>query len=139
MKICISAVNNNLDSTLDPRFGRAAYFLIVDDAGKLIKAVKNTGVQAMRGAGVTAAQIVVNENVDILITGNIGPNASMVLGSSGVKIFFGNPAISVRDVLKEYQEGKLQESTGTVRSRSNFGTQFGQNKKHLGDKGETRR
>jgi len=139
MKICISAVNNNLDSTLDPRFGRAAYFLIVDDAGKLIKAVKNTGVQAMRGAGVTAAQIVVNENVDILITGNIGPNASMVLGSSGVKIFLGNPAISVRDVLKEHQEGKLQESTGTVHSRSNFGTQLGQNKKHLGDKGETKR
>ncbi len=121
MKICVSATDNNLDASLDPRFGRAMYFLIVDDKGKLIKAIKNTGVQAMRGAGVTAAQIVAKEKVDIVITGNIGPNAFMVLGSSKIKIFFGNPAMNVRDVLQEYQRGKLQETTEVIPPRPGFG------------------
>jgi len=121
MKICISATGNNLDVALDPRFGRAMYFLIVDDKGKLIKAIKNTGVQAMRGAGITAAQIVAKEKVEAVITGNVGPNASMVLGSSGIKIFLGNPTMSVRDVFQDYQKGKLQEATRAIPCGPGFG------------------
>ena len=114
MKICISATGDNLDASLDPRFGRALYFLIIDNKGKLIKAIKNTGIQAMRGAGITAAQIIVKEKVNVVITGNIGPNAAMVLGNSGVRVFLGNPAMDVRDVFQEYQKGKLQEAQGPV-------------------------
>jgi len=132
MKICISATGNNLDVALDPRFGRAMYFLIVDDKGKLIKAIKNTGVQAMRGAGITAAQIVAKEKVEVVITGNVGPNASMVLGSSGIKIFLGNPAMSVRDVLQEYQRGELQEAKGAAPCGPGFGAGPGQRRRGRG-------
>jgi predicted Fe-Mo cluster-binding NifX family protein len=138
MKICISATGNSLDSLLDPRFGRAVYFLIVDDKGKLIKAIKNTGVQAMRGAGVTAAQIIAKEKVKIVITGNIGPNASMVLDSSGIKIFLGSPAMKVRDVLQEYQKGKLQEATEAVPCRPGFGPGLGQRGRGLKGRGRGR-
>ncbi|XOB41546.1 MAG: NifB/NifX family molybdenum-iron cluster-binding protein [Candidatus Nealsonbacteria bacterium] len=139
MKICISATGNNLDAPLDPRFGRAMYFLIVDDKGKLIKAIKNTGVQAMRGAGITAAQIVAAEKVNVVITGNIGPNASMVLGSSGIKIFLGSPGMNVRDVFQEYQKGKLREATESVPCGPGFGPGFGQRGKGLGGRGRGRR
>jgi len=139
MKICISATGNNLDAALDPRFGRTMYFLIVDDKGKLIKVIKNTGVQAMRGAGITAAQIVAKEKVDVVITGNIGPNASTVLGSSGIKIFLGNPAMSVRDILQEYQKGRLQEATGAVPCRPGFGAGPGQRGRGLGGRGRRRK
>lgn len=139
MKICISATGNNLDAGLDPRFGRAIYFLIVDDKGKLIKVIKNTGVQAMRGAGITAAQIIAKEKVGVVITGNVGPNASMVLGSSGIKIFLGNPAMSVRDVIQEYQKGKLQEATGAVPCGPGFGAGPGQRKRGLGGRSRGRR
>ncbi len=139
MKICISATDNNLDSSLDPRFGRAIYFLIVDDKGELIKAIKNTGVQAMRGAGITAAQIVAAERVKAVITGNIGPNASMVLGSSGIKIFLGSPGMKVRDVFQEYQKGKLREATEAVPYGPGFGSGFGQREKGLGGRGRGRR
>lgn len=122
MKICISAVGNNLNANLDPRFGRAMYFLIVDDKGKLIKTIKNKGVQAMRGAGITAAQIIAEEKVDAVITGNVGPNASMVLGSSGIKVFLGNPAMKVKAVLQEFQSGKLQEAKGAVPCGPGFGS-----------------
>ncbi|KPJ55174.1 hypothetical protein AMJ47_01515 [Parcubacteria bacterium DG_72] len=139
MRICITATGNNLDAALDPRFGRAMYFLIVDNKGKLIKAIKNTGVQAMRGAGITAAQIVAKEKVNVVITGNIGPNASMVLGSSGIKIFLGNPAMSVREVLQEYQKGKLQEAKGAVPCGPGFGAGPGQRRRGFGGRGRGRR
>lgn len=61
MKICISSAGSDLNASLDPQFGRATHFLIIDNKGKLIKAIKNTGAQAMRGAGISAAQIVANE------------------------------------------------------------------------------
>lgn len=126
MKICISATGDNLDAPLDPRFGRAVYFLIVDDKGELIKVIKNTGVQAMRGAGITAAEIVAKEKVKVVITGNIGPNASLVLNSSGIKVFLSSPAMSVRDAIREYQKGKLKEITKAVPCRPASGPRFGQ-------------
>ena len=111
MRICISAKSNNLNADLDPRFGRAMYFLIVSDKGKLIKAIKNTGVRAMQGAGITAAQIVAQEKVNAVITGNIGPNAAMVLGGLEIKIFLAHPSMSVQDAFQQYQKGKLKEVT----------------------------
>ncbi len=108
-KICITAQGKNLDAFLDPRFGRAVYFLFINNKGKLIKAIKNPGIEAIRGAGITAAQIVVDQKVEAVITGNVGPNAVRVLNSSGVKIFIASPGIKVADAFKEYQEGKLQE------------------------------
>jgi len=110
IKICISATGDNLNAFLDPRFGRAMFFLIINSEGELIKAIKNTGKQAMRGAGVTAAQIVTDEKVNVIITGNIGPRASMVLSASKIKIFVGIPETPILDIIKKYQEDKLQES-----------------------------
>jgi len=110
IKICISATGDNLDAFLDPRFGRAMFFLIINSEGRLIKAIKNTGKQAMRGAGVTAAQIVTDEKVNVIITGNIGPNASMVLSASKIKIFVGIPETPILDIIKKYQEDKLQQA-----------------------------
>ncbi|KPK78839.1 MAG: hypothetical protein AMJ89_00185 [candidate division Zixibacteria bacterium SM23_73] len=138
MKICISATGDNLNAALDPRFGRAVYFLVIDDKGKLIKSIKNTGVQAMRGAGITAAQIVAAEKVDAVITGNIGPNALMVLGSSGIKIFFGTPMMNIKDVIKEYQNGKLQEATGAVPCRPGLRSGPSQRRKGLGGRRQRR-
>jgi len=132
MKICISAVGNNLNVALDPRFGRAVYFLIVDDKGKLTKAIKNTGIQAMRGAGITAAQIIAEEKVNVVITGNIGPNASMVLNSSGIKVFLGNPTMKVKDVIQEFKQGKLLQAKEAVPCSPGFGSGTGQRRRGRG-------
>ncbi|MBA7702813.1 hypothetical protein ES703_111588 [subsurface metagenome] len=63
----------------------------------------------MRGAGITAAQIVADEGVDIVITGNVGPNAYMVLNQSGIKIFPGASNITAEQAFEMYKEGKLKE------------------------------
>lgn len=121
MKICISSTGPTLNAPLDPRFGRAIYFLIIDNKGKLVKAIKNIGVQAIRGAGISAAQIVANEKVNIVITGNVGPNAFMVLNTSGIKIFIGRPGMKAQDIFKEYQKGNLQEATEAISCGPGFG------------------
>ncbi len=108
-KICITSTDPNLDSSIDPRFGRCGYFLIVDEKGKLVKAIPNDAGQAMRGAGITAAQVVANEKVDIVITGNVGPNAYMVLTSSKIKIFSGVFNASAKQAFEMYKKGKLKE------------------------------
>jgi len=125
-KFCISAIGPNLDALVDSRFGRAMFFLIVDNKGNLIKSIKNKGAQVMRGAGVASAQLVANEKANIVISGNIGPNAFEVLHTSGIKIFLAKPKITVKDISKEYWKGNLTEIDRKSVSRLSFGHGFGQ-------------
>ena len=107
MKICITSTGPNLGSLVDPRFGRCQYFLIVNEKKELIKSMQNEGVRSMRGAGITAAQIIANEGVKVIITGNIGPNAFMVLNQAGIKIYLGAFDISSEKALEMFYQGKL--------------------------------
>ncbi len=86
MKVAISATGNTLDSMVDPRFGRAAWFLIVDtDSKQLIEAIDNTtGKEAAHGAGISAAALVADKGVKAVLTGRVGPKALPVLDKAGV-------------------------------------------------------
>lgn len=117
MKIAVSATEGNMDAMIDPRFGRCAYFMIVETEGtdknakiKESEAVQNTATQAMRGAGVTAAQIVVNKGVNVVLTGNVGPNAFGALSQSGMKIITGVGGMTVKDAVQKYLNGELKET-----------------------------
>jgi len=109
MKICLSSTGKNLDATVDQRFGRCQYFLIVDTETMKVKAVPNESTMSSGGAGVQAAQIVVKERVGSVITGNIGPNAFQILQAAGIKVFTGAEG-TVQDVLERYKNGTLQET-----------------------------
>ena len=109
MKICITSLGPNLDSPIDPRFGRAQYFLVLDEDGNLRESLPNSGMGAMRGAGIAASQQIVNQGVEVLITGNIGPNAFGALLASKIKVFLGPPGISVKEVFKMWKENKLSQ------------------------------
>lgn len=111
MKIAIAAIGKTLDSQVDPRFGRCSHFLIVDSETEEFEALENTAGQASRGAGISAAQMVVNQGVKAVIAGNFGPNALNVLSASGIKIFAGISGITAKKVLAEYKAGKLKEIT----------------------------
>jgi len=109
MKICITSLGPNLDSPIDPRFGRAQYLLLLDEKGNIEEVLPNPGVRAMRGAGIAAAQEIVNRGVKVLITGNIGPNAFGALIASRIKVFLALPGISVSRVFKMWKENKLSQ------------------------------
>ncbi len=107
MKIAISAVGDNLDVMMDPRFGRATYFLIVDSNTLAYEAFINPNVEVMGGAGIQSAQLVLEKGAQAVITGSCGPNAYRVLQAAGISIY--EAAIQpVRDLLKAFLEKQLQ-------------------------------
>jgi len=109
MKICITSQGKDLDSLLDPRFGRCQFFIFLNQKGEIENVLENPGVLAARGAGIAAAQRVISEGADVVITGNIGPHAFFVLQKVGVKVFFAAPGVTLKDAFSMWQEGKLRE------------------------------
>ncbi len=87
MKIAITARGKEIDSQMDPRFGRAQYIVIVDETGTVLEAIDNSqNLNAMRGAGIQTAKILADRKVDVLITGHCGPNAFTTLKAAGIKV-----------------------------------------------------
>lgn len=126
MKICVTSRGNTLESALDPRFGRAAYFIIVDSENTSYDAIENKAAVAAGGAGITAAQTVVDKKVKAVITGNVGPNALNVLKAADIEIYQGISA-SVKENLEEFKKGNLKKLENAV--PSHFGLKFqGENK-----------
>jgi predicted Fe-Mo cluster-binding NifX family protein len=114
MKIAVSSMGDKLDAMVDPRFGRCVYFMIVNVEKSEIKdfeAIKNPGVAATGGAGIQAAQIIANKGVEVLISGNIGPNAFNVLSGTGIKIITGVGGISVKETVERYLKEELKETS----------------------------
>ena len=117
----MTALSGNLEAQIDPRFGRCPYFVIVDSETMEFEAVPNTASGSMSGAGIQAAQTVASKGTEVLITGNVGPNAFQALSAAGIKVVtgaFGN----VREVIEKYKSGGLKEtSSPTVRGHYGMG------------------
>jgi predicted Fe-Mo cluster-binding NifX family protein len=108
MKMAISADGNMVESKIDQRFGRCKYFIIVDtEDKKKIKAVENKGVIQGHGAGIKAAEQIGELNVEAIITGNLGPNATAVLDKLGIKAY--NSSGTVKDAIDSFINNKLEE------------------------------
>jgi predicted Fe-Mo cluster-binding NifX family protein len=121
MKIAISSAGKNLDSQIDPRFGRCQYFIVVDPETMEFEAFENEGLMASGGAGVQAAQFIVQKGAKALITGNLGPNAASALSASGIKVHLVSGG-TIREVTEAFKTGKLQEASGaTVPSHFGMG------------------
>jgi predicted Fe-Mo cluster-binding NifX family protein len=111
MKICVSAANQSLDAQIDPRFGRCQYFVIVDSDTKEFETISNDATSAMHGAGIQAAQTVVKKGAEVVVTGNVGPNAFQVLSAAGIRIVTGVSG-TVKEAVEQYTRGELKEISG---------------------------
>ena len=113
MKIAVSATGKDLHCEIDPRFGRCQYFIFVDPETMEFEALENEGLMASGGAGVQAAQSVVQKGANAVITGNLGPNAASALSASGTKVYLA-PGGTVKDVIEGYKSGSLREAGGAT-------------------------
>ena len=86
MKIAITTDGKDLKSSLDTRFGRCSYFLLVDPDTLECEAAPNPGASAGGGAGIVAAQSLAGLGAGTVITGQCGPNAFRILDAAGLKI-----------------------------------------------------
>ena len=107
MKIAITSKGKDLDSPMDPRFGRAPYILIVDTLNHGLEVLDNSeNVNAFKGAGIQAAVMVSDRGAKVLLTGYCGPNAFKTLNAAGVKVA-NDVTGKVRDAVIAYNEGKV--------------------------------
>ncbi|MBN1970435.1 MAG: dinitrogenase iron-molybdenum cofactor biosynthesis protein [Candidatus Delongbacteria bacterium] len=113
MKIAFT-VNESKESTLfDKRFGRAGAIAIYDTENKKIEFHNNLQNQnAAQGAGIQAAQNIIDLGVSALVTGNCGPKAFKVLSQSNIIIYNCN-SNSLIEAIEEYSTGKLSNSIQT--------------------------
>jgi len=106
MKIALSSTGTDLDAEIDPRFGRCAYFLIVNPDDMTFEAIENESMSLGGGAGIQSAQFVASTGATVVITGNVGPNASRTLNAAGVDLIVGVSG-SIREAIERYKKGEL--------------------------------
>lgn len=108
MKVAVCSTGNTLDAMVDPRFGRCAYFVIVDTETFDASAVQNPGAMSAQGAGIQAAQVLSSLGVSAVIAGNLGPNAYQALSAAGIKVY-SCAGETVRNAVNLLKAGALQE------------------------------
>lgn len=106
MKIAITSKGKDLDSEVDPRFGRAAYILIIDTDTLEFDVIDNAqNANSFKGAGIHAGASISEKNAKVLLTGFCGPNAFKTLNAAGIKVASDVGGI-VRDAVKDFNAGK---------------------------------
>ena len=110
MKVAVSSSGKDLDSQLDPRFGRCAYFLIVETNDMSFEVFENENMALGGGAGIQSAQFVASKGAKAVITGSCGPNAVRTLSAGGVELFVGQTG-TVGEVVERYKTGQLSPTT----------------------------
>jgi len=112
MKIAITSKGTDLDSEVDPRFGRAAYIIVVDTDTLEFEAVDNAAnVNALKGAGIQAAGAVSDKGAGVLLTGHCGPNAFRTLEAAKIKVA-NDVSGTIRDAVNAFKDGKLTFADG---------------------------
>ncbi len=107
MKIAVTSTGTDLDAKVDPRFGRAAYILIVDTFSLGVEVLNNSeNVNAFKGAGIQAASMVSEKGAGFLLTGFCGPNAYKTLQAAGIKVV-NDIGGTVREAVAKFNEGKV--------------------------------
>jgi predicted Fe-Mo cluster-binding NifX family protein len=111
MKVAVTSEGRDLDSIVDPRFGRSMYLLIVDLETLETRALTNESSASAHGAGIGTAQLLAREGVQSVITGRIGPNAYNACKAAGINVYSGVNGI-VRDALEKLKRGDLGLTMG---------------------------
>ena len=110
MKVAVTASGKDLDASIDPRFGRCAYFIIVDTDSMNFEVFENESMTLGSGAGIQSAQFIAGKGGKVLITGNVGPNAANTLSAAGIQLIAGQTG-TVRQAVENYNRGILKPTT----------------------------
>jgi len=124
MKVAISSLGKTLDDQIDFRFGRCTQYLIVDTSDMSFSVFMNSAQNEGHGAGISASQAIINEGINAVITGQVGPNAYRTLSAANIAIFTASG--SIRSALVDLVENKLISQMGPSNSGHMAGLGQGQ-------------
>ncbi len=110
--IAVSAEGPSLDDPVDPRFGRAAGFLLVDPETLDTEYIDNGASQTMaRGAGIQAAETVARSGTKVVLTGFVGPKAFAALSAAGIKVGQNLEGLTVRQAVEKFKHNRIEISS----------------------------
>lgn len=122
MKICVSSTGQEKNALVDLRFGRCPYFVVFDVDSKTYAVYQNGGITASGGAGIAAAQTVIDTGAEVVLTGNIGPNAMELLKSNEIRIVQA-AGRTVEEAVKAYDGLEGKEISDPVPAHYGMGNQ----------------
>ncbi len=100
MKVAITSTGNSLDSTIDQRFGRCAYFVIYDTETGGVEILPNPNRDAQEGAGPASVQLVASRDVRKIISGEFGMKIKSLLDSLRIQmVVYKEPEKTVQSVI----------------------------------------
>ncbi|MBN1343202.1 MAG: NifB/NifX family molybdenum-iron cluster-binding protein [Phycisphaerae bacterium] len=107
MKIAVTSQGTTLDDAVDPRFGRARYFLVVDTDDDSVEPISNeVNLNAAQGAGIQSAQAISGQGVKAVLTGHCGPKAFRALAAAGIQVHTGASG-TIREALAAFKAGGM--------------------------------
>lgn len=111
MKVAVTAKGKTLQDAVDPRFGRAAFIILVDIDSMAFEAIDNSAnINAFKGAGIHAASMICERGAEVLLTGYCGPNAYKTANAGGVKVV-NDVSGTVEEAIAKFKEGEVQYSS----------------------------
>ncbi len=110
MKLAFTLKTQAEDAKLERRFGRCPYFLTVDTESSERTILQNPALLSPHGAGTQAAQFLIEEGIEAVISGDFGPNAYSVLDAAGVRMYTAVEG-RIERLFADFQDGNLQRAT----------------------------
>ena len=121
MKIAVTSTGPTLDDNVEARFGRCAYFFVIDTDTMEYEAIENPNIALGGGAGIQSAQLMSEKGVTAVLTGNCGPNAFDVFGQAGIQVIVGVSG-PVHNAVEQFKAGAFSSASGP-----NVASHFGMN------------
>jgi len=124
MKIAVTSTAPSIDAIMDERFGRCAYFVIVDTETMEHEGLENHTASLSSGSGIQAARTMADRGVSAVLTGNVGPKAYTALEAAGLKVITGCIG-TVRDSVEKFKTDSLASAAGpNVSGHAGSGPRF---------------
>jgi len=110
MKIAVTSVGTTMDCQVDPLFGRAACFAIIDTNSETTEFIANDAASGSGGVGIAAAKTIIDAGAQIVLTGNCGPNAHRTLEAAGIGLYVGVKG-TVKEAIEQFKAGNFNQTS----------------------------
>jgi predicted Fe-Mo cluster-binding NifX family protein len=102
MKTVITSEGNGVNSLFDKRFGRAAWFCVLDEETGKTEFFENPNKDAQGGAGTKTVEKMVELGVSKVISGDFGPKAKDLLDKFNIQmVIIQDDDVTVEDVIRK--------------------------------------
>lgn len=109
MKIAIGLEENDYNSQVDRRFGRASFFILINSITNDYEIIENEAKDEAIGAGLKVVKNLINLGVDEIIAGEIGPKAAVLIEEFNIPVYKLGELKKVNEVMENYREKRLEK------------------------------